>query len=44
MNGTAKEDCDCTHGAYGGFSDVPSHEIRDFTLKVRVMYKDLVFL
>lgn len=34
MNATAKEDCDCTHGAYGGFSDVPSHEIRDFTLKV----------
>lgn len=34
VNGTAKEDCDCTHGAYGGFSDVPSHEIRDFTLKV----------
>lgn len=33
VNGTAKEDCDCTHGAYGGFSDVPSHEIRDFTLK-----------
>ena len=34
VNGTAKEDCDCTHGAYGGFSDVPSHEVRDFTLKV----------
>lgn len=35
VNGTAKEECDCTHGAYGGFSDVPSHEIRDFTLRVR---------
>ena len=26
VNATANEDCDCTHGAYGGFSDVPSHE------------------
>jgi hypothetical protein len=34
VNGTVKEDCDCIHGAYGGFSDVPSHEIRDFQLTV----------
>jgi len=32
VNGTAKEECDCIHGAYGGFSDVPSHEIREFSL------------
>ena len=36
----AHEECDCVHGAYGGFSDVPSHEIRDFTLKVQPSLTD----
>ena len=33
-NATAEEECNCTHGAYGGFSDVPSHEVREFKLSV----------